>query len=192
MRKTDALEAIVLSALSSEAPVGARMIWRQVLRSGLDASESTVSRVLNELDARGLTVSVENKGRTLTPTGQKFVDSARVEERRRQQLDGARIIRSTDELLDLLDVRRGVERVAVRAAALRATPAEVARLCAMSHGPDDPTEPWFEPISFHKYIGHVSHNKPVQAISDALFEDKFDPQERMIYLIGRASGTWVH
>ena len=74
MRKTDALEAIVLSALSSEAPVGARMIWRQVLRSGLDASESTVSRVLNELDARGLTVSVENKGRTLTPTGQKFVD----------------------------------------------------------------------------------------------------------------------
>ena len=48
------------------------------------------------------------------------------------------------------------------------------------------------PISFHKYIGHVSHNKPVQAISDALFEDKFDPQERMIYLIGRASGTWVH
>ncbi len=194
MPKTDSLEAVVLAALQSDSPTGARTIWRQVLLHGFDVSESTVSRILNELDARGLTSALNNKGRTLTAQGRKLVEDTRVEEQRRLRFDSARLIRTPDELLDLLHVRRGVELVAVRAAAERATPAEIARLRLLASGAENTAQPeaWFEPISFHKYVGHVSHSKPVQAITDALFEDKFDPQERVIYLIGRASGTWIH
>jgi GntR family L-lactate dehydrogenase operon transcriptional regulator len=192
MRKTDALEAVVLDALRSDAPVGARSIWRQVLRSGHNVSESTVSRVLSDLDARGLTSSLDNKGRLLTPDGQKLVDAARLDEQRRLSFAGARVIRSPDELLDLLAVRRGIERVAVRAAALRATPTELARLQVMLQGEEDPTHPdlWFERIGFHKYVGHMSHNKPIQAITNAIFEDTFDVQERLIFLVTREFGTW--
>src|SRR5262245_46604802 len=113
MHKTDTLEAVVLSALRSDSPTGARTIWRHVLSNGLDVSESTVSRILTDLDSRGLTDAVGNKGRMLSPRGLALVETARVEEQRRERFDGARTIRSIDELLDLLAVRRGVERVAV-------------------------------------------------------------------------------
>ena len=193
MRRTDALEAVVLSVLRSDTPVGARTIWRQALRKGFDISESTVSRVLNDLDSRGLTVALDNKGRALTTAGEAMVQSAMAEERRRRQFDGARTIRSAEELLDLMAVRRSVELVAARSAALRATPAEIMRLQVMSEGEEDPNHPdlWSERIGFHKYIGHLSHNKPVQAITEAIFEDKFDLQERIIFQIGRISGTWA-
>lgn len=192
MRKDHALEAVVLEALRSDVPVGARSIWRQVLRSGRNVSESTVSRVLSDFDARGLTSSLENKGRLLTPNGQKVADAARLDEQRRLSLAGARLIRSPDELLDLLAVRRGIERVAVRAAALRAKPTELGRLQVMLQGEEDPTHPdlWVERIGFHKYICQMSHNKPVQAITNAIFEDQFDVQERLIFLVTREFGTW--
>jgi DNA-binding FadR family transcriptional regulator len=192
MRKTDTLEAAVLDALRSDTPVGARSIWRLVLRSGHDVSESTVSRILSDLDARGLTTSLENKGRLLTPNGQQLVDTTRLDAQRRRGFDGARAVRSPEELLDLLEARRGFERVAVRAAALRATPSEVERLQIISSGDEVPVHShnWHEPIGFHKLIGHISHNKPIQAITDAIFEDKFDVQERLISLVGRQNGTW--
>lgn len=192
MARTDALEAMVLNALRSNVPVGARFIWRELRALGHDVSESTISRTLSDLDARGLTSVLENKGRLLTPDGQKLIEAMRVEEQRRARFNGARAIRTPDELLDLLEARRGFERVAVRAAALRATPLEVERLQAISDGETVPLQShhWHEPIGFHKLIGHISHNKPIQAISDAIFEDKFDVQERLISLIGRQNGTW--
>jgi len=83
VRHTPAMESALLAFMSAqEGPVGARAAARHLRECGFDVSESTVSRLLNDLDERALSQSLGKKGRILTEEGNRVAAN--------QQLDSQR------------------------------------------------------------------------------------------------------
>ncbi|MFI0425182.1 FCD domain-containing protein [Spongiactinospora sp. 9N601] len=183
MRHTPAMESAVLAFVSDhQGPVGARAVAQHLRKHGFDVSESTVSRLLSDLDERALTQSLGRKGRILTEEGSRVAANQQLDRRRESYFADALILRDVHDLLDHLAGRRGIEREAARAAALRARPEEVTRLRAMVES--DPAARWRERLAFHKTIGDASHNKQIQAITTTLFDERLDPLERLLIMIG--------
>ncbi|GII64882.1 hypothetical protein Skr01_49670 [Sphaerisporangium krabiense] len=183
MRHTPAMESALLAIMNSHAgPVGARAATRHLREHGFDISESTVSRLLTDLDERALTRSLGKKGRVLTEEGRRVAANQRLDSHRASSFADALSLRDVHDLVDHLACRRGIEREAARAAALRARPEEVAHLRAMVEASGSARLQ--ERVAFHKTIGQASHNKQVQAISTTLFDERLDPLERLLIMIG--------
>ncbi|WP_420813454.1 FadR/GntR family transcriptional regulator [Nocardioides albidus] len=113
------------------------------------------------------------------------------EARRATQLDEALYIRDPEELLDLLAARRGLERETVRAAALRATEPELVRLDQLTAAEADVLEVdnWHDRIDFHSYIGRISHNKQLVALTEVAFDRRRAALERLIFMVGMRTGN---
>lgn len=191
MHGTESLVDVVLGEMARhDGPVGARMLWKEVQNGGHAVSESTISRILTELDGQDLTRVVGKKGRELTPDGRRVVETLRAEAQRDAQLDEALHIRGPEELLDLLAARRGLERETVRAAAERADPHELERLHELTSVDFDAasTDHWHERIDFHAYIGSISHNKQLVALTEVAFDPRRDGLEKLIFLVGMRAG----
>ncbi|TDD81669.1 FCD domain-containing protein [Actinomadura rubrisoli] len=183
MRHTPAMESAVLAFMSAhEGPVGARAAARHLRERGFDVSESTVSRLLGDLDERALTQSLGKKGRILTEEGTRVAANQQLDSRRASYFADALDLRDVHDLIDHLIGRRGIEREAARAAALRARPEELTRLRAMVE--TDGEARWRERLAFHKTIGQASHNKQIQAITTTLFDERLDLLERLLIMIG--------
>ncbi len=126
------LTAAVLQLLSEvDRPTGASVIHEHLLNQGFQLSEPTVGRLLRELDRRGYTTAEGRLGRLLTASGreqlQLLEDRTSRNRNARQLMDALR----ADTLTDIINVvlaRRGIEREMARAAALKATPAELEAL----------------------------------------------------------------
>jgi DNA-binding FadR family transcriptional regulator len=183
VRHTPAMESALLAIMSGQkGPVGARAAARHLRERGFDVSESTVSRLLNDLDERALTQSLGKKGRILTEEGNRVAANRQLDSRRESYFADALDLRDVHDLIDHLIGRRGIEREAARAAALRARPEEVTRLRAMVETGGEAR--WRERLAFHKMIGHASHNKQIQAITTTLFDERLDLLERLLIMIG--------
>ncbi|QXJ20849.1 FCD domain-containing protein [Actinomadura graeca] len=167
---------------AQEGPVEARAAARHLRDRGFDVSESTVSRLLTGLDERGLTQSLGKKGRILTEEGDRVAANQQLDSQRASHFADALAMRDVHDLTDHLISRRGIEREAARAAALRADPEELTRLREMVKTGGEAR--WRERLAFHKTIGDASHNKQIQAITTTLFDERLDLLERLLIMIG--------
>lgn len=183
------LEEIVLSILRAQrVPLGARAIGRELAVEGMQTSESTINRLLVDLDARGLTEPVDKKGRVLTPEGKKLSELLLLNQHRDLYFERALDLKSVDDLVDHLMTRRGIEREAARAAALRASETEILELRALAQ---PGAVPLHERLAFHRAVGNASHNKQIQAIANTLFVEQLEPVESVVLTIGMRQGVLV-
>jgi len=187
MRALDAIEEVVLSVLRAQnGPTGARTIGRELAVEGFETSESTVNRILTGLDALGLTERIGKKGRLLTAEGRRVGETLLLDRHRSLYFERALDLRGVDDLVDHLVTRRGIEREAARAAALRATDDEV-RLLQELATPEGAA--LHERLAFHRAVGDASHNKQIQAIANTLFVERLDPLESVVLTVGMRQGV---
>lgn len=181
-------EAILLTALTmSVGPLGSRGAWEVLREAGVAVSESTASRFLQRLDAKGLTEPVGRKGRRLTAVGRARAEEILLDRRRADAFRFATDVTSLQDLLDLLHARRGVEREAARAAALRATPEDIERLsqmveqhqCALS----DERPVRQGALEFHRVIGEISGNRLLLGLYQFLFAPALDRTESLLDIV---------
>jgi len=181
-------ETVLLQAIGlSSTPVGSRRAADALRDEGIEVSESTVSRLLRRLDHQKLTEAQEAKGRILTAEGRRLVASLSERDRREQILRDASGVHDIDELLDLLYARRGVEREAARAAARRATDADIRRLeeLVADHQAriDNGRIIRHGALNFHKVIGEMTNNRLIAAMMEVLFEPVMDQTEAILDVI---------
>ena len=187
MRDLSTIEEVILSVLRAQvAPAGSRLICRELADEGFDTSESTVNRLLTGLDSRGFTESLGRKGRILTGEGRRVSDVLQLDRHRSAYFERALQMHSIEDLIDHLIARRGIEREAARAAALRATPEEIVLLGALA----EPSGPALhDRLGFHRAVGDASHNKQIQAIANTLFVERLDPLESVTLTVGLRQGV---
>jgi GntR family transcriptional repressor for pyruvate dehydrogenase complex len=189
MADLTSLEELVLSVLRAQrVPLGARAIGRELSVEGLQTSESTINRLLVDLDARGLTEPIEKKGRVLTAEGKRVSEVLLLSQHRDLYFERALDLQSVDDLIDHLMTRRGIEREAARAAALRASDEEIRSLHALAQ---PGSVPLHERLAFHRAVGDASHNKQIQAIANTLFVERLEPVESVVLTIGMRQGVLV-
>jgi DNA-binding FadR family transcriptional regulator len=181
-------ETVLLHAIGlSSTPVGSRRAADALREEGIEVSESTVSRLLRRLDGHNLTEALEAKGRVLTEDGRRLVASLSARDRRDQVLRDASGVHDVDELLELLYARRGVEREAARAAARRATDADIQRLQGLvaDHQARIDTGRIIRhgALTFHQVIGEMANSRLLAAMMEVLFEPVMDQTEAILDVI---------
>lgn len=187
MRDLSTVEEIIVSILRAQnGPTGSRTICRELAVEGFETSESTVNRLLTALDSRGLTEPLGHKGRILTADGRRLSEALILDRHRSLYFERALQMHSVDDLIDHLIARRGIEREAARAAALRATPEEIERLREIA----EPSGAGLhDRLGFHRAVGNASHNKQIQAIANTLFVERLDPLESVTVTVGLRQGV---
>lgn len=122
---------IVLKAVKeANAPIGA-IFLSQVL----DIPQATIGRILKEAEDKGYLKKIGNKGRYLTASGEVFLSNVEAREGKKQiaeELIDITSSVSSEELLQILTVRRLLEGYAVSLACERATEDEIAGLEELS------------------------------------------------------------
>ncbi|WP_347346350.1 FCD domain-containing protein [Microbacterium sp.] len=187
MRDLSAVEEATLFVLHDQhGPTGSRVLRRELAGQGLVSSESTINRMLLGLDERGLTEAVGAKGRVLTEEGRRVNASLLLSRNRGRYFERAVDMRSVEDLIDHLITRRGIEREAARAAALRATDEEV-RMLRELVSPSGAT--LHDRLGFHRAVGDASHNKQIQAIANTLFVERLDPLDSVTLTVGLRQGV---
>lgn len=175
------MELIALGVLAqSDEPTGARRLAEIYRREKVEVAEATAGRYLRSLDEMGFTQAVGARGRMLTDAGHRRLQHLLSQ----QQIDAqsalvaaAADVRTLDELIDLLYVRRAVEAEAARLAATRATDAEIKRLeaVAATHTACFETCDRIEQShNFHLLLGQASHNRMLSAIVELLLDPRND------------------
>jgi GntR family transcriptional regulator, transcriptional repressor for pyruvate dehydrogenase complex len=171
----------------SSTPVGSRRAADALRGAGIAVSESTVSRLLRRLDGQKLTEAQDAKGRILTDEGRRLLLTLNERDRRDQILRHASGVSDITDLLDLLYARRGVEREAARAAARRATDADIARLRELvaDHQAriDERRIIRHGALTFHQVIGEMANNRLLSAMMEVLFEPVMDQTEAILDVI---------
>lgn len=185
--KATPVVAVLDILLPTALPLGSRAIQRELSSRGIEMSESSVSRLLAGLDAQGLTQALGQKGRQLTPAGRQVATKQVLDAQRAEYFERAFDMRGVEDLVDHLVARRGLEREAARAAALRATPQEIQTLRQMVDGTLPPV--LNERLAFHRVVSDASHNKQITAISNTLFVEQLDPLDSVVFLIGLRHGV---
>jgi DNA-binding FadR family transcriptional regulator len=169
-------------------PVGAREIRHGLLADGVQLSEATVSRRLRLLDATGVTVAVERKGRVLTDEGRQIVRSRLRGRERADMLDRAIDIRTGADVLHLLRARRAVEPEAVRGGVGYADPIALAALRRQidEHRlalDDSEHIPRALVLDFHRAITSFTENPLVAAMTKIALDPSLDHVEQTLDVI---------
>lgn len=181
--RDDLLEAIHQHG----SPIGSRAAAAILRSRGREISESTVSRMLADLDDAGLTRSSGRKGRLLTEQGRRAVADRRLEVQQGSSMAAALAITDVEALVDQLTCRRGIEREAARAAALRADSADLGQLSEVMS--QSASGAFHERVAFHRHVAKISHNRQIQAIANTLFHERLAQLERLLFLIGFKQNT---
>ena len=168
-------------------PVGARIAARLLLEEGHQLSEASVSRVLLQLDELGLTEAVGRKGRRLTVEGRNLVQRQASDRSRNVDFGKALDIRTTQQLMDWLRARRGVESEAARLAADRAEDEEIERLDALIHGDSDhqasAADRSATAVSFHAELARAAHSDVITALTNSLHTPDLVPLEGLLVAV---------
>lgn len=117
----------------SDQPLGCGRIRNLLEDEGIKRGEATVGRILLEMDSLGLTKKLGFEGRAITEKGEDKLEELNTKRRHMQISDQLMdILKATkkEELVDVLEARRGIEGELARLAALRATDKEIELLKA--------------------------------------------------------------
>lgn len=175
---------------SANAPIGARELSRGRFAQS-DLSESTINRLLRQLDHKGLTLSDGGRGRVLSPAGKIIYRQLRSEFHWRQKLRDLNL-RTIDDIQDLLVARRAVERETVRLAAQRASSDQIAELESRLTAAEDAGDRESlhgASLDFHRSLRNASNNQMLQAMSMVVFDPRFDILEKVLEIIASGSGS---
>jgi GntR family transcriptional repressor for pyruvate dehydrogenase complex len=192
------MEQAVLGMLAGSAlPVGSGTLMERLEAGGLRVSEPTVGRLLRQLDRRGYTERVSNKGRVLTKAGrvrfEQLSDAASKSESERALLETMRG-GTIEEIVDVLVARRALERESARLAAERATAEDVAAIRAalaqqrVVVGTNGAAVDADE--RFHAVIARASRNRVLAAAIDLIRRDK-PLALRLDAILRRTTHMWV-
>lgn len=188
MRNPTEIRNELLAILGAEAtPVGARHISKLLQSKGHAVSESTVSRLLRNLDAEGVTIAVGAHGRMLSAEGRRDLS------RKRTSIEVDRLIRqavdvhTAGDLVDLLTARRAVEVESARSAALQYSPDGVARLRELvaAHEKQLRASDYSYQIAmdFHRAVAAASRNRVLIALTDVILGPQTDRLEALLNVI---------
>ena len=128
---SDGIELSLLSAINDASePLGAVALSFN-LEDEVGVSQATIGRKLKAFDMRGLTERVRYRGRVLTPAGEAYLRELTdtvVMARRSATFLHTLTTSAGDQLLRVMEARRGLEREIVRLATLRIGPGDVKEL----------------------------------------------------------------
>ncbi len=180
MKDSSRIELETLRILSSapDQPIGSSALVERLAASGMEATEPTVGRALRRLDRSGFTLRVSNRGRVLTQRGQTYVRTLlHQDERNRLEDRVLELMRpqTVSGLLDLLIVRRALEREAARLAAEQASEVEIAALEAETDVAEDP-----RPGAFHEAVAAASGNQVLIAMLSLISNEQIHTRLRAI------------
>lgn len=169
----------ILALISqSDKPVGSGTLSVALLEEGQKVSEATVGRVLRRLDLKGYTVKVGRNGRLLTVKGNRRLAELRGERERgiiAHELVAAVSSRGQEQLIDVLNARRAIERETARLAALNATEEEIREMRAVMREHEVHAREGVigvtDDLKFHKLIARASRNKILEATVDLIRKD---------------------
>lgn len=177
-----AMLALLQLLSASSGPLGTRNAQRELARRGRELSESSVSRLLREMDARGWTRPVGAKGRVLAPEGRRRAAETVLTHRTSDSLQHA--VRDTKDLLDLLRARLAVESAAAGDAARapqedRLT--ELRDLCEQ-HARVVGSAPMIEQpgLSFHRGVVGMSTNRMLKVAAEMMLAPRLDRVEAVL------------
>lgn len=172
---------IVMKILHEKGePVGAWQLQEDLLKHGIKSSTASIGRLLRNLDYKGYTTRMSNKGRVLTTNGDAklrgFEERIR-QVRQRDNFQNSLQVNKYEELTDLLLARKAIETEAARQAALKATPEELEKLekAVRVHKTtvDNNLDPTETALDFHAVVAEISHNKYLKTLLDMLvYEEK--------------------
>jgi len=186
-------EHVVLRMLQdTEAAIGAGTICAELRNLGFDISEATVGRILRDLDRRKLTRRDSNRGRVLSDAGARELaayDRRHTRSEFSKALVEALDSRTLHELVDFFYVRRGLEREAVRLAALRATEADLERVRQALIEHEAQTEShWEHGWAFHEEVALASHNELITSLF-RLFANSHESLSRLSHELGKTEDS---
>lgn len=188
MRNPAEIRDELLAILGAETtPVGARNISKILQSKGHPVSESTVSRLLRELDAKGITVAIGAHGRMLSAEGKRRLanrhTSIGVDRLIRQAVD----VQTAGDLVDLLTARRAVEVESARSAALQFSPEGVKRLRRLVATHDQQLRAgdysYQVAMDFHREVAATSGNRVLIALTDVILGPQTDRLEALLNVI---------
>ncbi len=179
LSEKEEVEYRILKAIGeAQEPLGSGAVSDYLRQAGLKISEATAGRVLRELDRNKLTLRVGFQGRLLTEAGQARREELSRERERAfygSELLNVLRVHGKDELLDLLEARRVIERETTRLAALRANPEDLAQLRRIIERHEQNAKEGMsgadEDGQFHKLIGRMAGNKVLMAALDLIRQD---------------------
>lgn len=188
MRNREGALLTLLNQMSSlEGPIGTRFARQALERAGIVTSESSVSRLLRELDERGWTVPVGTKGRVLSAAGRERAREAAFSARASASLQRAVDIKDMRDLLDLLHARQVVESAIAASAAQSATPDQIDALrahlaehrsavgsAAMSSQPG---------LMFHRCVASMTTNRMFNTLAGVVLAPQLNGVEAVLDII---------
>lgn len=184
----------VLKAISREQPLGARQLYNYLQDANLKMSESTISRILRQLDKQGFTTSKGNKGRVLTEFGEDFVKGLRTEQRWRDNLADL-ALHTSEDVLDLLHARHAVEAEVVRSLCEKFDEQALTKLEEIhsqhASGVDSFATRQKHAMQFHKTLADSVQNPIVRGLCSVIFDPRFDVLESILDLVTSHCNTNV-
>jgi len=160
-------------------PVGAGWICERLEDSGFVISEASVSRLLRQFDKKKITLRIGYQGRVITAYGEEYLKE--LENRKQHNTYGQELINTVEsitstELLDLLVVRKALERESVRLAVMSATKEELERLERLIYDSnislDNAASTTKMDLAFHDMIAEMSQNKVLKSTLKLLLQNK--------------------
>jgi len=174
------IELAVLSFLASEeSPVGSQRLSRALRDQGIPVAEATAGRYLHALQGAGLISTAGTKqGRTITAKGRRRLEelqrSRALYEHSANVAEAIRIA-EVEDLIAVLQVRRGLEAEAAALAALAASDEELAAILddAQEHLRTVNSGSLPTPLGssqFHMSIADASHNPVLVSVAAMLLD----------------------
>ena len=147
--------------IKKNEPVGASSLALK-----LNTPQATIGRKLHELEFRGYLEKQSNKGRVITLKGREYFEQLKNDELRKykvNELVNESIVSSEKDLLDILYVRRLLEKEIAYLAALKRTPEECRQIEKILDDQDFQIQGDSlgdkQDLEFHSLLGKISGNK---------------------------------
>lgn len=170
----------------SPGPMGTRHARQELSKRGYQLSESSISRLLREMDRRGWTQSVAAKGRVLAAEGRRRAADAVLARRGTESVSRAVAVRDVKDLLDLLRARQAVESAVAGDAARSAEAGDLDALRQIhdTHRGAIGSEAMIaQPgLMFHRKIAAMATNRMLKLAADMMLAPHLDRVESVLDL----------
>jgi len=172
--KKDRIEYNILKHMySNQEAVGSWILHEELIKEDIDISVSSVGRILKRFESEGLVRLVGSKGRVITEKGKLRLQL------HEKAIKGNKVIKATnaknkDQILDLLFVRRGIEKEAAGLAAQNASEEHLQRIrenLSLHENISSFGQEQIEiSLKFHHLVSQASGNRMIKAIVDLILE----------------------
>lgn len=175
-RYADDLDYHILKILGERGgPVGSGTLQIELRRRGFHLSAPTVGRKLRELEVEGHLAKVGVRGRTLTGAGRTHLADLSRQVMLRSSSEALHHLVGSggkDEILDLLEARRIIEREIIRLAVQRARDRDLRRLAQILRKQEQQVARGqlgvAEDVEFHDALAEIGGNKVLRQLLSVL------------------------